>query len=62
MPASATTPPANLAAAAPFALGSHSAHMTYSAAATIVSSILILGIAGALIGPETRNQPLPEHL
>jgi MFS family permease len=51
-----------LAAAAPFALGSLTVHLSYAAAATIVASVLLLGLLGALIGPETRNQPLPEHL
>jgi hypothetical protein len=58
-----------LSAIAPLALGSLSARFALQPgavaggmpmAATVVSCIYILGIVGALIGPETKGKPLPE--
>jgi MFS family permease len=55
-----------LAAIAPFMLGSlakqlgTSAGPNYALAATIVSSVYILGFIGAFLGPETKGQGLPE--
>lgn len=49
-----------LAAFAPFALGQLSAQMGLPKAATIVTSIYILGFIGTAMGPETKGKPLPE--
>jgi MFS family permease len=49
-----------LAAGAPFALGGLAGQLGYAAAATLVSSILLLGLVGAWLGPETRGRPLPQ--
>jgi MFS family permease len=57
-----------LAAAAPFALGQLAAHFThpddksygFRMAATIVSSVYLLGLVGLALAPETRGEPLPD--
>ena len=57
-----------LAAVAPLALGSLAAKLgsasgagpNYALAATIVSSVYLLGFVGALMGPETKGKGLPE--
>lgn len=50
-----------LAAAAPFVLGGlKSSGMPLAVAATMVSSIYLLGYVGTVLGPETRGKPLPE--
>jgi len=56
-----------LAAGAPFALGSLSAALEkqapgkgFALAATIVSSVYVLGFIGTSLGPETKGRPLPE--
>ena len=49
-----------LAAAAPYALGSFKARGDYAWAATIVTSIYLLGFLGTAIAPETKGLPLPE--
>lgn len=52
-----------IAAMAPFALGSlRSSLGGYAQAASVVSFVLLLGFAGALIGPETVGQPLPDDV
>jgi len=63
-----------LAAAAPWALGGLAAALAtrdpqgavlrtgYAPAATIVSSIYLLGYLGTWLGPETKGKPLPEEL
>lgn len=57
-----------LAALAPFALGKFAAMFTdpadptagFRTAATIVSSVYVLGFIGLALAPETRGKPLPE--
>jgi len=50
-----------LAAGAPAALGSLGAALGgYAPAATVVTSVYVLGFVGTLLGPETRGAPLPE--
>jgi fucose permease len=50
-----------LAAFAPYALGSLAAAMGgFAPAATVVTSIYLLGFLGAFLGPETKGKPLPE--
>jgi MFS family permease len=49
-----------LAAVAPFALGSFKAAGEYAQAATIVSTIYVVGFVGTWMGPETKGKPLPE--
>lgn len=49
------------AAGAPFALGSLAGKMGgYAPAATVVTSVYLLGFVGAWLGPETKGMPLPE--
>jgi predicted MFS family arabinose efflux permease len=50
-----------LSAGAPFALGQLSNVLGgFAPAATVVSSIYLIGFLGAAIGPETKGKPLPE--
>jgi MFS family permease len=50
-----------LAASAPYALGSLQKSLGgYAQAASVVSAVLLFGVAGAIIGPETNGKPLPE--
>lgn len=50
-----------LAAFAPFALGKLATELGgFAPAATVVTSIYILGFIGAWLGPETKGKPLPE--
>jgi MFS family permease len=50
-----------LAAGAPYALGTLAAKMGgYAPAATVVTSVYLLGFIGAWLGPETKGKPLPE--
>jgi MFS family permease len=50
-----------LAAGAPFALGGLRISLGgYAQAATVVSSVLLLGFVGAYLGPETKGEPLPD--
>jgi MFS family permease len=49
-----------LAAIAPLALGKLAISLNgYAAAATVVSTVYILGFIGAWLGPETKGKPLP---
>lgn len=49
-----------LAAVAPFALAAFKAKGEFAIAATLVSSIYLLGFLGTWLAPETRGKPLPE--
>ncbi len=49
-----------LAASAPFILGRLLKSMNFAQAATIVSSVIVLGFIGAMLGPETVGKALPE--
>ena len=49
-----------IAAIAPWLFGSMAKRYGLPIAATIVSSVYILGFIGTAVGPETRGKPLPE--
>jgi MFS family permease len=52
-----------LAATAPFVLGNLRTRLGGLAqAATVVSFVIVLGLVGTWIGPETKGRPLPEDL
>jgi MFS family permease len=49
-----------LAALAPFILGGLRSSLGFAGAASVVSSVLLLGFLGAWLGPETKGKGLPQ--